>query len=77
MGEIKIRWAHREDWAPAMTMIWKTFMKFDAKDYTKEGVKNFFDFITDDRIYQSFLLVLYFLRLPNSYISIKNSLRLY
>ncbi|MBO4981848.1 MAG: GNAT family N-acetyltransferase [Lachnospiraceae bacterium] len=38
-----------------MTMIWKTFMKYDSKDYTDEGIRNFFDFITDDDLYQAFL----------------------
>lgn len=51
----EIRWARAEEWAPAMKMIWKTFMKFEGKDYTKEGIENFFDFITDDDLYRSFL----------------------
>lgn len=56
MSDIVIRWAKVDEWAPAMTMIWKTFLKFDGKDYTEEGVKSFFEFITDDKIYRSFLL---------------------
>lgn len=51
----EIRWARKDEWAPAMKMIWKTFMKFEAKDYTQEGIKNFFEFITDDDLYNSFL----------------------
>ena len=51
----EVRWARREEWSPAMTMIWKTFMKYDSKDYTDEGIRNFFDFITDDDLYQAFL----------------------
>lgn len=50
-----IRWAKQEDWSPAMKMVWKTFLKFEAVDYTEEGIKNFLDFITDQKLYQSFL----------------------
>ncbi len=49
------RWAREEDWSPAMQMIWKTFLKYEGKDYTLEGIRNFFDFITDDKLYQMFL----------------------
>lgn len=50
-----VRWARENEWAPAMRMIWKTFLKFEGKDYTQEGIKNFFDFITDDDLYVAFL----------------------
>lgn len=49
------RWARKEEWKPAMMMVWKTFMKFEAPIYEQEGVKHFFEFITDDDIYQAFL----------------------
>lgn len=49
------RWAREEEWSPAMQMIWKTFLKYEGKDYTLEGIRNFFDFITDDKLYQMFL----------------------
>ncbi len=52
---IEIRWAERKDWRPAITMIWQTFLKYDGKDYTQEGIRNFFEFITDGVIYRSFL----------------------
>ena len=59
MGEnmipYEVRWARKEEWAPAMKMIWKTFMKFEGEDYSAEGIKNFFEFITDDDLYVSFL----------------------
>lgn len=50
-----VRWARENEWAPAMKMIWKTFLKFEGRDYTQEGIKNFFDFITDDDLYVAFL----------------------
>ena len=54
-GGYEVRWAKTEEWKPAMTMIWKTFMEFDSRDYTDEGIRNFFEFITDDDLYRSFL----------------------
>lgn len=50
-----VRWARAEDWSDTMKMIWKTFLIFEGKEYTREGIQNFFDFITDDRLYQLFL----------------------
>lgn len=52
---IAIRWARESEWSSAMKMIWKTFLKFEGEDYTQEGIKNFFDFITDDDLYVAFL----------------------
>lgn len=51
----EIRWARESEWAPAMQMIWRTFLRYDGKDYTEEGIKNFFDFITDNELYAAFL----------------------
>lgn len=51
----EVRWAKIEEWQPAMQMIWKTFLKFEGNDYTEKGIRNFFDFITDDGLYQAFL----------------------
>lgn len=51
----EIRWAKPEEWIPAMDMIWRTFMKFEGNVYTKEGIQNFYDFITDTTLYHSFL----------------------
>lgn len=51
----EVRWAKENEWAPAMQMIWRTFLKYEGSDYTQEGIKNFFDFITDDELYVAFL----------------------
>lgn len=51
----EIRWARESEWACAMKMIWRTFLEFDGKDYTEEGIRNFFEFITDDDLYVAFL----------------------
>ena len=50
-----VRWAETDEWEPAMQMIWRTFLKFEGKDYTDEGIKNFFDFITDETLHDGFL----------------------
>ena len=51
----EVRWAKTEEWAPAMKMIWKPFLKFEGEDYSPEGIQNFFDFISDDNLYRAFL----------------------
>lgn len=51
----EIRWAKVEDWKPAMKMVWRTFLRFEASDYTEEGIRNFLDFITDDNLFHAFL----------------------
>lgn len=51
----EVRWARAEEWIAAMDMVWKTFMKFEGNVYTEEGIQNFYDFITDAGLYQSFL----------------------
>lgn len=45
VGTYEIRWAEDKDWIPAMHMIWKTFLKFEAVDYTEEGIRNFYDLL--------------------------------
>ncbi len=51
----EIREADAEDWKPAMSMVWRTFLKYEGRDYTPEGIKNFWDFINDEHLYQAFL----------------------
>lgn len=51
----EVREACAEDWKPAMNMVWKTFLKFEGRDYTPVGIRSFWDFITDKELYQSFL----------------------
>lgn len=51
----EIRWAHVEEWEPAMQLAWRTFMQFEAKDYSREGVRNFKDFISGRELYRSFV----------------------
>lgn len=51
----QIRWAASEDWQAVMDMVWRTFLQFEAGDYTQEGIASFRDFITDSRLYRMFV----------------------
>ncbi len=51
----EVRWAKAAEWSSAMQMVWRTFLKFEGKVYTKEGIKNFFEFISDASLYEAFL----------------------
>ncbi len=53
---ISIRSAYRGEWDDAMALAWRTFMQFEAKDYTPEGIESFQDFITDTVLYRMFVL---------------------
>lgn len=50
----EVRAAYRDDWDKAIELAWKTFLKYEAEDYTKQGVENFNNFITDNNLYQRF-----------------------
>lgn len=43
----KIRPGWTADWQPAMELAWKTFLRFEAGDYSEEGIHNFRDFLAD------------------------------
>lgn len=51
----EIRWAQKEEWVPAMDMIWRTFLQYEGKTYPEECVRHFFDFITGYELYEGFL----------------------
>ena len=57
--EIVIRKAVMKDWEETMAMTWRTFLKFEAKDYGMEGVDNFRNFIADPMLRRMFLLGTY------------------
>lgn len=50
-----VRMAEKDEWEDAMALAWRVFQKFDAKDYTEEGVQSFLDFISDNGLYKMFL----------------------
>ena len=45
--EYTVRWAKREEWDAAISLIWKTFLRFDAAECTEQGIQSFRDFIMD------------------------------
>ena len=51
---IRVRMAYREEWDDAMALAWRTFMQFDAKDYSKQGIESFQDFVTDTVLHRMF-----------------------
>ena len=53
--QIVYEWAHPEDWTDSMSLVWTTFMEFEAADYGSEGVGHFFEFVTDDNLHEAFL----------------------
>lgn len=57
--QIIVRCAYREEWDDAMSLAWRTFMRFEANDYTEEGIKSFQDFITDTTLYRMFVMGAY------------------
>lgn len=52
----EIRMAKRSEWKDAMALAWKTFLKYEASDYTPEGIRSFEDFITDNTLYRMFVM---------------------
>ncbi|MDE6220874.1 MAG: GNAT family N-acetyltransferase [Lachnospiraceae bacterium] len=56
---ISIRPAYRDEWDDAMSLAWRTFMQFEAQDFTPAGVESFQEFITDTVLYRMFILGAY------------------
>lgn len=56
---IVVRSAYRDEWDDAMALAWRTFMRFEADDYSTEGIKSFQDFITDTTLYRMFVIGAY------------------
>ncbi len=55
----QIRSAYQDEWDDAMTLAWKTFMRFEADVYSEEGIRNFEDFITDTTLHRMFVMGVY------------------
>ena len=48
LNEIDIRFIDSEDWERAMSLSYETFLRFDASEFTEEGIANFRDFVSDN-----------------------------
>ncbi len=54
-SKIMVRCAYHSDWDGAMKLAWDTFVRFDAPDYSAEGVENFRKFVNDDMLRKMFV----------------------
>lgn len=50
-----VRSAYQTDWDDAMRLAWDTFVRFDAPDYSREGIENFHQFVNDDMLRKMFI----------------------
>ena len=55
-GEYSIRKAREEEWEEAMELAWNTFLIFQTKEYSEEGIESFFEFVNDRDLKRHFLL---------------------
>jgi GNAT superfamily N-acetyltransferase len=47
---VEIRKIQKAETETALQLIWKTFLQFEAPDYSQQGVDNFYKFISDQEI---------------------------
>ena len=52
----EIRRAELDEWEDAMALAWRTFQRFEAHEYSPEGIKNFLDFISDNALRKMFMI---------------------
>lgn len=50
----QLRFILPEEWEEAMGLAWRTFLRYEAGDYTEEGIEHFLDFITDTGLKRMF-----------------------
>lgn len=48
MDGITYRAAYRSEWDICMDLAWRTFLKYEAPEYSDEGISNFKAFVYDD-----------------------------
>ncbi len=53
---MEIRPAKQDEWESAMALAWRTFLRFEASDYTPQGVDSFLDFISDTTLNRMFIM---------------------
>ena len=52
--DIAILKATTQDWEPAMELAWRTFLKFEAPDYGKQGTDSFLEFVSSEKLFEMF-----------------------
>lgn len=55
-SEIVISVASEDDWEDAMELAWRTFQKFEAPEYGEPGTSHFLEFISDEKLFNMFLI---------------------
>ncbi len=50
----EIRSVTDDEWPDAMGLAWHVFLLFEAADYSEEGVRNFYRFVTDGILFKMF-----------------------
>lgn len=53
-SKITIRPAKPEEWDDAMELAFRVFLKYESKDYGKEGTEAFAEFVTDTMLKKAF-----------------------
>lgn len=54
--DYEIRPATTDEWEDAMALAWRTFKKFVAPEYSELGIKEFYDFVSDNGVRKMFLI---------------------
>ncbi|MCL2253204.1 MAG: GNAT family N-acetyltransferase [Lachnospiraceae bacterium] len=54
-----IRFAHSDEWEEAMSLVWRTFLVFEAPVYLPQGIRSFENFITDSTLKRMFEMGVY------------------
>lgn len=49
MQDITVRELERGECSKALTLVWRVFQEYEAPDYTKEGVEEFYRSICDEK----------------------------
>ena len=52
--DVAISNATISDWEPAMELAWKTFLKFEAPEYGKQGTDSFLEFVSSEKLFEMF-----------------------
>lgn len=58
-GVYSIRGAKENEWEEAMNLAWETFLIFQTKEYSKEGIKSFQEFVSSGELKKFFLEGIY------------------
>lgn len=54
--ELIIRKGYASDWDDAMELAWRTFLEFNAADYSVVGQENFKKFLFNPELYQQYVI---------------------